>query len=440
MAARRQDHTARPEDHVATASRPSALKITDLRTATVGWDQWHFTIIRIDTNQGLCGYGEVRDLASKTYALLLKSRILGENPCHVDRLFRKIKQFGHHGRQGGGVSAVEMALLDLAGKAYGVPAYVLAGGLFRDRVRMYCDTPNEPTGAAMGRKLADRLARGFTMLKMDLGVQPLLGVEGALSWPQGMLPGDPDEKMDRMVSAQQLMHPFTHVRLTPRGIALICEYVEQARAVVGDAAPIAADHFGHIGVDDCIRLGQALEPYNLAWLEDLVPWQFTDQWVRIERALHTPVCTGEDIFGKEGFRPLLQARAVNVIHPDLATSGGILETKKIGDLAQECGISMALHMAGTPVSTMASVHCAAATENFIALEHHFAEVPFWDDFVDGVPKPIIQDGYIRVPEAPGLGFTLNEDAIKEHLLPEDPGFFAPTPEWDTQRSWDRLWS
>jgi L-alanine-DL-glutamate epimerase-like enolase superfamily enzyme len=255
-----------------------------------------------------------------------------------------------------------------------------------------------------------------------------------------MLPGDPEDKLDRMLNIQTLMHPFTHVRLTPRGISLICEYVEQVRAVVGDEVPIAADHFGHIGVDDCIRLGQALEPFNLAWLEDLVPWQYTDTWVQLERALHTPVCTGEDIYLKEGFRPLLDARAVNVIHPDLATAGGIMETKRIGDLAQERGISMALHMAGTPVSTMASVHCAAATENFIALEHHFTEVPFWNDFVDGLPKPIIQGGYIAVPEGPGLGLTLNEEVVREHLVPEDRGFFEPTPEWDSERSWDRQWS
>jgi L-alanine-DL-glutamate epimerase-like enolase superfamily enzyme len=434
------DPSPRPEDHVPSSSRPSALKITDLRTATVGWNRWRFPIVRIDTNQGLSGYGEVRDGASKMYALMLKRQLLGENPCNVDKLFRKIKQFGHHARQGGGVCGVEMALMDLAGKAYGVPAYVLAGGKFRDRVRMYCDTPNEPTGEAMGHKLAERLGRGFTMLKMDLGVQPLIGVKGALSWPQGMLPGDPEDKLDRMLNIHQLMHPFTHVRLTPKGIALICEYVEQVRAIVGDEVPIAADHFGHIGIDDCIRLGQALEPYNLAWLEDLVPWQFTDKWVQLERALNTPVCTGEDIYLKEGFRPLIEARGVNVIHPDLATSGGILETKKIGDLAQEHGISMAMHMAGTPISTMASVHCAAATENFIALEHHFTDLPFWNDFIEGVPKPLIQGGYIRVPDAPGLGFEINADVIREHLIPEDRGFFEPTPEWDTERSSDRLWS
>lgn len=430
----------RPQDHIRAHSRPSELRITDLRTATVGWNHWRFTIIRIDTNQGISGYGEVRDGASKTFALMLKSRLLGENPCDVDRLFRKIKQFGHHARQGGGVCAVEMALMDLAGKAYDVPAYMLAGGKFRDAIRMYCDTPNEPTGEAMGHKLKERIARGFTMLKMDVGIQSLLGVPGALSYPAGMLRVNDGTPLDRMLDINQIQHPFTHVRLTEKGIRMLCDYVAQVRAVVGDDVPIAADHFGHIGIDDCIRLGAALEPYNLAWLEDMVPWQYTEQWVQLERALRTPICTGEDIYLKEGFLPLLRAGAVNVIHPDLATSGGILETKKIGDLAEEYGVSMALHMAGTPVSTMASVHCAAATSNFIALEHHFADLPFWGDLIDGVAKPIIQDGFIPVPEGPGLGFELNLDAVREHLLPDDSGLFEPTTYWDSERSWDRLWS
>jgi L-alanine-DL-glutamate epimerase-like enolase superfamily enzyme len=132
---------------------------------------------------------------------------------------------------------------------------MLAGGKFRSRVRMYCDTPNEPTGEAMGKQLQERIARGFTMLKMDLGVQPIIGVKGALSWPQGMLPGDLGDKVEQLFNTTQIMHPFTHVRLTPKGITLICEYVEQVRSVVGDEVPIAADHFGHIGIDDCIRRG-----------------------------------------------------------------------------------------------------------------------------------------------------------------------------------------
>jgi L-alanine-DL-glutamate epimerase-like enolase superfamily enzyme len=239
------------------------------------------------------------------------------------------------------------------------------------------------------------------------------------------------------------MHPFTHIHISPKGLKMLAQYVADVRAVIGYDVPLAVDHFGHIGVDDCLKLGEALEPFNLAWLEDMVPWQHTTDWVRLERSLRTPVCTGEDIYLKEGFKPLLEARAVNVIHPDLATSGGILETKKIGDLAQEYGVSMAIHMAGTPVSTMAAVHCAAATENFIALEHHFTELPYWSDLVvstgGDVGNPVIQNGFIPVPEAPGLGIDLNEAVVREHMLPGEE-YFGPSTQWDDDRSWDRLWS
>ena len=395
-----------------------------MRTVTIGAS----TIIRLDTNQDIHGLGEVRDGASKTYALALKSRILGENPCDVDRIFRKIRQFGHHARQAGGVCAIEMALMDLAGKAYGVPAYQLAGGKFRDRVRIYCDTTSTPDAEEMGRRLKERMDRGFTFLKMDVGIGLLKNIPGTLSAPAGML------------DTLHVMHPFTGIRLTDKGIGLLSDYVAGVRDIVGYEIPLAVDHFGHIGAEDCIRLGKALDRYNLAWYEDMVPWQFTEQYVRLRDACDTPICTGEDIYLREGFMELFEHRAISVCHPDLATSGGILETKKIGDTAQEYGISMALHMSAMPVAQMASVHCAAATENFIALEHHHVDVPWWDDLVTGLPKPSVQDGYMTVPDAPGLGIELNEEAIREHISEKDPGYFEPTDEWNALRSHDRLWS
>ena len=126
--------------NVKRASEPSALKITDLRVAVVVGAPMTCPLIRIDTNQGLVGWGEVRDGASETYALMLKSRVLGENPCNVDKIFRKIKQFGGQARQAGGVCGIEMAMMDLAGKAWGVPCWQMLGGKFRDRVRLYADT------------------------------------------------------------------------------------------------------------------------------------------------------------------------------------------------------------------------------------------------------------------------------------------------------------
>jgi L-alanine-DL-glutamate epimerase-like enolase superfamily enzyme len=131
-----------------------------------------------------------------------------------------------------------------------------------------------------------------------------------------------------------------------------------------------------------------------------------------------------------------------VIHPDLATSGGIMETKKIGDLAQEHGVAMAMHFAGSPISFLANIHCAAATENFYVLENHSVDLPWWDDLLDGTSKPMIVDGYAAVPEAPGLGFTeINEAAIRERMDDRrGGGYFEPTSLWDDERSADRLWS
>ena len=162
-----------------------------------------------------------------------------------------------------------------------------------------------------------------------------------------------------MLDAQQIMHPFTGIQITEIGIDFMVEYLRQVREVIGYEVPLAADHFGHINVESCIRLGQALDPFTLAWYEDMIPWQLTEQWQRLKNSVATPVCTGEDIYLKEGFMPLLEADAVSVIHPDLATSGGIMETKKIGDLAQDFGVAMAMHFAGSPVSFLANIHCAA---------------------------------------------------------------------------------
>ena len=409
-------------------SQPSALRITDLRVAVVKEAPMTCPLLRIDTNQGIYGLGEVRDGASKTYALILKSRILGENPCNVDKIFRKIKQFGGHARQAGGVCGIEMALWDLAGKAYGVPVYQMLGGKFRDKIRCYADTTESNDPKIYGQRLKARKEQGFTWLKMDLGYDLLANEEGTLTHPLGT----------KYNSPPNLQHMFTGHELTDKGVARMAEFVATVRESVGMEIPLSADHFGHIGVNSCIRLGKALEKYNMAWLEDMIPWQYTDLWKKITDAVDIPTLTGEDIYLKEGFIELAKNHAVDILHPDLATSGGILETKKIGDVIQEYGVPMAMHFAGTPVSCMANVHCAAATENFLVLENHSVDVPWWDSLVDGIPKPIVDHGFITVPEKPGLGITLNDEVVKQHLL--EPGYFEPTPEWDKERSHDRTWS
>jgi L-alanine-DL-glutamate epimerase-like enolase superfamily enzyme len=459
-------------NHVNTYSKPSQLRITDVRLATIVGLPMRCPLIKVYTNQGLVGYGEVRDAASKTYALMLKSRILGENPCHVDKLFRRIKQFGFHARQGGGVSGIEVALWDLAGKAYGVPVYQMLGGKFRDRIRIYCDTDvhGKDSGLAMGEALQKRMEMGFTFLKMDLGIGQLGGEEGTLSAPLGWfdelraagerlakthsprfaedfgaarVEGDLErrEARNRWYDLFNVAHPFTGIHVTEKGLDRLEQYVSEVRSVIGYEVPLAVDHFGHIGVEDAIKLAERVDKYNLAWLEDMVPWQYTDQYVRLANSCNTPICTGEDIYLKEGFRPLLEARGVAIIHPDILTSGGILENKKIGDLAQEHGVAMAIHMAESPIGCMAAVHSAAATENFLVMENHSVDVPWWNDLVAGLPKPIVQTGYITVPDDPGLGIeSLNEELIAQHVDPHDPGLWEPTDPWDDDPSHDRLWS
>src|SRR5579885_2355912 len=208
------------QSHINTNSKPSDLKITDMRIATVTKAPMTCPIIRLETNQGITGLGEVRDGASPTYALMLKSRLLGENPCNVDRIFRKIKQFGGHSRQGGGVCGIEMALWDLAGKAYNVPVYQMTGGKFRDKVRIYCDTTESNDPKVYGQRLKARMEQGFTWLKMDLGIDLVQNVPGAVSHPLGM---DPTR------DTHWIEHPFTGVEITQKGCDLMAEYVATVR-------------------------------------------------------------------------------------------------------------------------------------------------------------------------------------------------------------------
>ena len=416
--------------NVKRASEPSSLKITDLRVAVVTGAPMTCPLIRVDTNQGITGWGEVRDGASETYALFLKSRLIGENPCNVDRIFRKIKQFGGHARQGGGVCAVEMACMDLAGHAWGVPCWQMLGGKFRDRVRLYADTTQHDDPKEQALRLKERMDRGITFLKQDFGIGLLRGKPGMVSQP---LEGGAAERAT-------VMHPFTGIEITDAGVAWLSDWVGQIRSIIGMEIPLSTDHYGHIGVNSCIKLARAMEKWNLAWMEDAVPWQLGHLMKEIRENTTIPILTGEDIYLKEDFIKLIDMGAVDMIHPDLATSGGLIETKKIGDYAMEHGVAMAMHFAGTPVSFMASVHCAAATENFIALEHHSMDVPWWESLVHRHDsKPLVDRGFAVVPDGPGLGIEVNEEVVGQHLR-EGSGLFAPTPQWDKERSWDRTWS
>lgn len=440
---------------------PSSLKITDIRFADIDGAPKRCTLMKVFTNQGLVGYGEVRDASSKTYALMLKSRLVGENPCNVDRLFHKIKQFGGPSRQGGGVSGVEIALWDLAGKAWGVPVWQLLGGKYRDKIRVYCDTDadgKDNDGHAMGLALKKRMEMGFTFLKMDLGIGLLMDEPGAINAPLGLIDemkqyaphilnvqgGSVTSDMVRRQKSYDIVttaHPFTGIHLTEHGLDILEKYVREVREVIGYEVPLAIDHFGHVCVEDCIRFARRIEKYNIAWMEDMIPWMYSDQYLRLKNSTTVPVCTGEDIYLKEGFEPLVKGHAVSVIHPDILTCGGALELKKIADMADEEGVAVAIHMAESPIACMAAVHAAAAMHNVLAMELHSVDIPWWQDLVKGLPKPLVKDGYIAVPDTPGLGIeSLNEELIAAHINADIPGLWESTDEWNKEFSNDRIWS
>ena len=392
-------------------SAPSQLRITDMRSVLVA-SNYDYPIIRIDTNQGVYGLGEVRDAGREGTALVLKPHLMGRNPLQIEPILDSIRNFANHQRMGGGYSAVDTALHDIAGKVYGVPAWRLIGSKYRDRIRIYCDTNETSNPKIYGERMKRRKEQGFTFFKMDLVPNMLAHIPGALD--------------DRNVA-------------TPKGLDYFCECIQAVRDAIGWEAPIAADHFGPLTVNDSIRFARAFEKYNLAWAEDMIQvghlgaggdapknWR---AYKELTDSTSTPIATGESLFGlEEGFKPLIDNRAIDIIHPDPLTSGAIRETKRIADYASMNGIQTAIHFAGSPVGCMAAVHMAATLKDMLAMENHAVDIPWWGDLAKGVAKPIVNRGYITVPDTPGLGVELNEDVVKEHI--RKGGYFEPSTKYD----------
>jgi L-alanine-DL-glutamate epimerase-like enolase superfamily enzyme len=391
-------------------SAPSQLRITDMRACRIA-SNYDYPIIRIDTNQGVYGLGEVRDAGVEGTALVLKPHLVGRNPLQIEPLLDRLRVFSNHQRMGGGYSAVDMALHDIAGKVYGVPAWRLLGSKYRDQVRVYCDTDQSKDPKVFAERMLRRKQMGFTYFKMDLGTSLVADRPGAVN--EGVA--------------------------TEKGLKMLCEYVAAVRDVIGYDVPLAADHFGRLTVNDCIRYARAFEPYQLAWAEDMLQVRHLGYggdapgdwraYKEIKESTTTPQALGESLFGlEEGFKDFIDHRAIDIVHPDPLTAGGLRETRRIADYASLHGIATAIHFAGSPVGCMASVHVIATLKDFLAMENHAVDIPWWGDLVTGVPKPIVNRGYIQVPDTPGLGVELNEEVVKQHL--RVPGYFEPTPQYD----------
>ena len=433
------------------------LKITDIRTADINGLPKHMILIKIYTNDPeIVGYGEVRDASSATYAKMLKGRLVGENPLNVEKLFNRIRQFGGHSRQGGGVSGIEIALFGIIGKFYKIPVYQLLGGKYRDKVRIYCDTDvdGKHTGQDMGKALKRRMEDGFTFLKMDLGIELLYDEPGTLNAPTGMLE-DMQKYSAKAISHQSgsidkclmfgknyeiftIPHYATGIHITEKGLDYLENYVKEVREEIGYEVPLAIDHFGHVAIEDAIRFAKRLEKYNIAWMEDLAPWHQTNHLEKFAKNSCVPLCTGEDTYLAENFEPIMAA-GVNVVHPDMLTVGGMMELKKVGALCEKYGVALAIHMAESPIGFMAAVHAAAALKNVLAVEFHSVDHPEWYELVN--PHISLENGFMQVPDAPGLGIeSLNEELIAQFRKADCEEPWASTACWDSEWANDREWS
>jgi L-alanine-DL-glutamate epimerase-like enolase superfamily enzyme len=398
-------------------SAPSNLTITDMRVSTVAAN-YDYPIIRIDTNQGIYGLGEVFAAGVAGSALMLKPHIVGQNPLNIDRVLRSIRNSAGQNFWNTGYGAIDLALHDIAGKVYGVPAWQLLGPKLRDRINLYCDTTGHPDPKIYGERMLGRKKQGFRYFKMDLYTSLVSNRPGAV------MPGG---------------------AATQKGLDYLCEYIAAARDSIGQETALAADHFGTLTVKDAIRYAKAFEPYNLAWAEDFIPqcWLNWRGFKEIRENTTTPILTGEQAFGlEEGFRDLIDNHAVDLLHPDYVASGGMREIKRIHDYASIKGIKTVIHQPGSPIGALAMAHLAATLSDFVACEFHAGDMPWWQDLIN-CKKPIIDNGAIEVPAGPGLGVELNEQAIKEHL--RFPGYFEPTPQFDFpvtsgfQRRWSGPW-
>jgi L-alanine-DL-glutamate epimerase-like enolase superfamily enzyme len=189
---------------------------------------------------------------------------------------------------------------------------------------------------------------------------------------------------------------------------------------------LALDCHWRYPLADVTRIARAMEPFNLFWLEDPVPPFNVESFVTLRQSTATPLCTGENLFTRHGFRELVERQAVHIISPDLQKVGGLLEARRIADHAEMYDLLVAPHCIAGPIGTLASAHLCAAIPNFAVLEFHGQDVPFWSDLLvwkDRPGAPVIEEGAIRVPECPGLGAELNEDVARRYAKPGE-GFFT----------------
>ena len=394
------------------------MKIVDLKCTVIGRNP----VIRIDTDEGISGLGEAETSKPylKPHVLFYKRYVLGQDPTNVERVMLRIRRLGSFKPWGSSVSAIEMALWDIAGKAAGVPVYKLLGGKIRDRVRIYNGGIRPPLKGVSPEDYAENMREmrkspeGFTIIKQSIGFHGSM-----LARVPGSYYGENEEGFP---------HPNRGL-LTERGLKHVIACVRAMKVVLGDEVGLALDCGPGWMIPSAIRLAKALEPMNVMWLEDMitgdyVPYVLPDVYREVTRSTTTPIHTGEQIYLRQNFKRLIEKHAVDIIGPDPCDVGGIAELKWVAEFADLYGILIAPHGIGNGLIGLAALTQVSATlpRNYIAFEYPVGHPEWWYDIVEGLPTPIVKDGRIEVSEKPGLGVELNEKLAEKHLSDGDDFF------------------
>ncbi len=426
------------------------MKITDLKCTVLG----NNPVIRITTDEGICGLGQAEIAKSylKSHVLFYRDLILGEDPTDVERVMLKIRRVGAFKPWGSAVSAIEMALWDIAGKAAGQPVYKLLGGKVRDRVRIYNGAVRPPMNGVSPQDFADAMVKmkaakeGFSIIKQGIAFhsQMVTAVPdffyGDIANEQGIsfhsqkvnavsdsIPGDGVKKT---WGGHHRSYDLNRGLMTERGMKHVIACVEAMKDVLGDDVGLALDCGPGMVVPDAIKLAKALEPLNIMWLEDMLtgdymPYVQADLYRQVTQSTSTPIHTGEQIYLAQNFKDLFEKQAVNIVGPDPCDVGGIAELKRVAEYADLHGILIAPHGVGDGLIGLAALVQVSATlpKNYIAFEYPVGNPEWWYDIVDGLPEPIVKNGFIVVWDTPGLGVELNEEKTRPYLPDEDKDFF-----------------
>lgn len=358
-----------------------AIKITDIKTFLIGAGGRNWLYVKVLTDQGLYGIGEAYsagpDEATVKVIEDFKTWLVGQDPRNVQYLFDLMyntTRFPGGLVVNAAISGIEHALWDIAGKSAGVPVWALLGGRMRNKIRVYQSIGgNSPEEAAeSAKKLVETF--GYTALKMGIAA-----------------PGD---------------MPFNQAtRLSAARVAAV-------RQAVGPDIDIGVDvHTKFVEVQRAARLAKAIEPYNPMWLEEPIRPENFDAMKKLSEQVNIPLASGESNYGKYEFKALIASQALDYVQPDICLCGGVLEMKKIAAMAEAQYMLVAPHNPMSPLATAINVHFAASTPNFHILEY---AAPTSGSRKDVLKEPLMvqKDGYLEIPNKPGWGVELNEEAFK----------------------------